>query len=93
MWEILIHKFQQNPDFNCFLSRTCPFYLLEHNEKEGRDAYWSDDATGNGLNMLGKMLMAIRDEMPCPSPDDDTDRADRQHYAQEFDSSTPYPIY
>ena len=58
MWQILEAKFQQNPDFAESLITTRPFYLLEHNEKEGRDTYWSDDFTGNGFNMLGKMLMA-----------------------------------
>lgn len=93
MWQVLEHKFQQNSDFANYLNRTAPFYLLEHNEREGRDTYWSDDATGHGLNMLGKMLMAIRDGTPCPIPYDDSDRLERIYYAQNFDSKTPYSIF
>ncbi len=35
-------------------------YLLEHNERTGRDDYWSDNADGTGRNMLGLSLMALR---------------------------------
>lgn len=93
MWQILEAKFQQNPDFAEYLIATRPLYLLEHNEKEGRDTYWSDDFTGNGFNMLGKMLMAIRDGSLCPIPYDDTDRLERIHYAEDFNSKNPYNIF
>lgn len=93
MWQILQAKFQQNPDFAEYLLITQPLYLLEHNEKEGRDIYWSDDFSGKGFNMLGKMLMAIRDDQPCPPPFEDTDLLERLHYAEDFNNKKPYNIY
>jgi hypothetical protein len=93
MWQILEAKFQQNPDFAEYLIATRPLYLLEHNEKEGRDTYWLDDFTGNGFNMLGKMLMAIRDGSSCPIPYDDTDRLERIYFAEDFNSKNPYNIF
>jgi predicted NAD-dependent protein-ADP-ribosyltransferase YbiA (DUF1768 family) len=38
-------------------------YLLEHNEKTGRDDYWSDNNDGTGRNMLGLMLMDLRRDL------------------------------
>jgi predicted NAD-dependent protein-ADP-ribosyltransferase YbiA (DUF1768 family) len=93
MWEILVAKFEQNPDYAGRLLATAPDYLLEHNEREGRDTYWSDDYTGNGLNMLGKMLMALRDHLPCPKSHDDSDRMERIQYAEDFNQTHPYPIW
>lgn len=92
MWEILVAKFEQNSDYASCLLSTAPYYLLEHNEKQGRDAYWSDDHTGNGLNMLGKMLMAIRDRLPCPQVNDNSDRRERIAFAEDFNQTRPYPI-
>ena len=66
MWEVLQAKFQQNPNMKALLQATGSAYLLEHNEAP-RDDYWSDNLNGSGLNMLGQMLMAIRDNKPCPA--------------------------
>jgi hypothetical protein len=66
MWEILKAKFDQNKEFAKLLQDTSGAYLLEHNPVKGRDNYWSDDQDGNGYNMLGKMLMAIRDNQQRP---------------------------
>lgn len=68
MWEILQAKFTQNRHFWNLLKDTDGAYLLEHNNRKGKDAHWSDDHDGSGENMLGKMLMAIRDNKPCPTP-------------------------
>lgn len=61
MWEVLNAKFEQNPSLKELLDLTKGAYLLEHNEAQ-RDLYWSNNSDGEGLNMLGHMLMAIRDE-------------------------------
>lgn len=61
MWEILQAKFQQNPEMRELLDATRPALLLEHNERPGRDPYWSDNHDGRGENMLGRMLMTLRD--------------------------------
>ncbi len=67
MWNILQAKFSQNPDLMLDLQRTKPAYLLEHNQVKGRDTYWSDDKDGAGANMLGRMLMCIRERQPLSS--------------------------
>lgn len=74
MWEILQAKFSQNKEFRDLLRDTEGAYLLEHNNRKGKDAHWSDDHDGSGENLLGKMLMAIRDNEPCPPPGNVIDR-------------------
>lgn len=93
MWQVLEAKFQQNPNFAELLLATRPFYLVEHTEREGIDTYWSDDFTGKGFNMLGKMLMAIREGHSCPMPYDDSDRKERIRYAEDFYNKNPYAIF
>jgi predicted NAD-dependent protein-ADP-ribosyltransferase YbiA (DUF1768 family) len=39
--------------------------LVEHTT---RDKYWGDGGDGKGKNMLGKMLMIIRDELRTNTP-------------------------
>ena len=34
--------------------------IMEHTEK---DAYWGDGGDGSGKNMLGRILMEVRDEL------------------------------
>lgn len=60
MWEVLQEKFTQNPRFKEMLQATQEQYLLEHRPPRGEDDYWSDGHDGSGKNMLGKMLMGIR---------------------------------
>lgn len=60
MKEVLTQKFA-DPSFQQALLLTGEAYLLEHNEKQGRDNYWSDDHDGSGANMLGKTLMEVRE--------------------------------
>jgi predicted NAD-dependent protein-ADP-ribosyltransferase YbiA (DUF1768 family) len=59
MKEVLLQKFS-DPYLQKALLLTEDAYLLEHNEKKGRDSYWSDDNDGSGNNMLGKTLMSVR---------------------------------
>jgi ribA/ribD-fused uncharacterized protein len=80
MWEVLNAKFSQNPEFSNLLQKTGDAYLLEHNEAQ-RDDYWSDNGNGTGKNILGKMLMAIRDGKDCPPPDHAIDQDDIETYA------------
>lgn len=94
MWEILEAKFQQNPEIMQWLMETSGAYLLEHNEAS-RDNYWSDNHDGSGKNMLGKMLMAIRDQLPKPLVDDSSD-AELVLYFAEFANqpgALSYQIY
>jgi predicted NAD-dependent protein-ADP-ribosyltransferase YbiA (DUF1768 family) len=62
MERVLTQKFS-DPAFKQALLLTEDAYLLEHNEKKGRDDYWSDDWDGSGYNMLGKLLMSIRESL------------------------------
>lgn len=62
MWDVLWEKFDANPEFAALLNATGDAYLLEHNEDPKREGYWSDKHDGTGENMLGRMLMAIRDK-------------------------------
>lgn len=79
MWEVLKEKFNKNPDLQQLLRATAGAYLLEHNEAP-RDNYWSDNADGTGKNMLGRMLMALRDGKGCPPVDDTSDHAKMQQF-------------
>ena len=71
MWEVQQAKYQQNPSHQKLLHATEKAYLLEHNQK-ARDNYWSDNEDGSGKNMLGQMLMALRDNQGKP-PVNNTD--------------------
>ena len=53
-------KFEQNPDIRAVLLGTATEELIEdaHN-----DPYWGCGADGKGKNMLGKILMEVRDEL------------------------------
>lgn len=48
MWAVLNAKFQQNPELQQLLDATGTAYLLEHNDKSGKDNYWSDNHDGTG---------------------------------------------
>ncbi len=86
MWDTLNAKFQQNAFFSKLLKSTQGAYLLEHNEAS-RDNYWSDNSDGSGKNMLGKMLMALRDARSCPPTNDSSDQARIQTYANYANQS------
>lgn len=92
MWDVLNAKFLQNPELNELLKKTNKAYLLEHNERVNRDKYWSDNKDGTGANMLGKMLMAIRDEKPCPIPNNLSDPEILKHAAYA-NTSLNYQIF
>lgn len=94
MWEVLNAKFSQNKGLMDLLKTTSGAYLMEHNQA-ARDDYWSDNHDGSGVNMLGKMLMAVRDGKPKPAPYDSSDAAKIKDFAQY--ANTPgnlkYKIY
>lgn len=70
MLTVLTSKFS-DPDLKQGLLDTGIAYLLEHNQKKGLDAYWSDDFDGTGDNTLGKTLMQLRANLGgAPSPCD-----------------------
>ena len=60
MREAVRAKFQQHEDLRNTLLATGNAMIVEHTE---RDSYWGDGGDGSGKNMLGKILMEIREEL------------------------------
>lgn len=57
---VVTEKFSQHPDIRAKLIATGDAYLCEHTTN---DSYWGDGGDGSGQNMLGKILMIVRDEL------------------------------
>lgn len=53
-------KFTQHDDIRATLLSTRDARIVEHTEN---DAYWGDGGDGSGKNMLGRILMEVRDEL------------------------------
>ena len=60
MLAVVRAKFSQHEDLRSLLLGTGNAELIEHTYK---DSYWGDGGDGTGKNMLGKMLMQVRDEL------------------------------
>eukprot|EP00347_Sterkiella_histriomuscorum_P005831 403355104 len=60
MFKGLVAKFTQNSDLKRRLLATESSELIEHTK---RDSYWGDGGDGSGQNMLGKILMRVRDQL------------------------------
>ena len=60
MRQVLRAKFNQHQDIQQVLLGTGDAQLVEHTE---RDSYWGDGGDGSGNNVLGRLLMEIRDEL------------------------------
>jgi N-glycosidase YbiA len=58
-------KFTQHEDLRQMLLSTGDSTLVEHTAK---DSYWGDGGDGSGRNMLGRILMAVREELRSGSP-------------------------
>lgn len=58
-------KFAQLPDLKLLLLKTGDAELVAHSDE---DDYWCDGGDGSGRNMLGVILMEIRDELRRRSP-------------------------
>lgn len=61
MRRVVEAKFEQNPDLMEKLLATKPNLLIEGNT--WGDRFWGESPVGNGRNELGKILMAIRDDI------------------------------
>lgn len=53
-------KFTQHDEIRETLLSTGDAMIVEHTEN---DAYWGDGGDGSGKNMLGKILMEVREEL------------------------------
>ncbi|MDR2954321.1 MAG: NADAR family protein [Prevotella sp.] len=59
MKQALMAKFTQHADLKSLLLSTGDAKLVEHTDN---DSYWGDGGNGKGRNMLGWLLMDIREE-------------------------------
>jgi len=64
MRKALEAKVDQHPEIRAILLSTGNLEIVEHTDK---DSYWADGGDGSGLNMLGILLMEIRDQLPDAS--------------------------
>lgn len=60
MREAVLAKFTQHDDLRELLLSTGDATLVEHTQN---DSYWGDGGDGSGRNMLGRILMEVRDEL------------------------------
>lgn len=60
MREALRAKFTQNKELKEILLETGDAHLIEHT---ANDSYWADGGDGSGQNMLGKLLMELRETL------------------------------
>ena len=60
MRDALRAKLQQHDDVRDLLLATGDAKLIEHT---ANDSYWGDGGDGTGKNMLGRLLMELRDEL------------------------------
>jgi ribA/ribD-fused uncharacterized protein len=60
MREVLKAKFTQNKELRKILIETGDAILVEHT---ATDNYWGNGGDGSGKNMLGKLLMEVREEL------------------------------
>lgn len=64
MYEVLKHKYAQHEELKQLLLSTGDAEIVEHSIN---DSYWADGGDGTGQNMLGVLLMRLRDELNCPN--------------------------
>ena len=60
MREAVLTKFIQHTDLQEILIDTGNAPIVEHSE---RDSYWGDGGDGKGQNVLGKLLMEVRERL------------------------------
>ena len=60
MYRVVLAKFSQHPGIRAELLPTGDASLVEHT-KNG--SYWGDGGDGSGKNMLGQILMRVREEI------------------------------
>lgn len=60
MRDVLIAKFTQHDDIRALLLGTGEAMLVEHTVN---DSYWGDGGDGRGKNVLGRLLMEVREEL------------------------------
>ncbi len=56
----VLAKFTQHEELRALLPSTGDYKLVEHTES---DDYWGDGGDGSGKNMLGRILMQVRESL------------------------------
>ena len=67
MREAVLAKFTQHDELRAILLATGDAKLVEHTEN---DSYWGDGGDGSGKNMLGRILMEVREKLRAESGDE-----------------------
>ena len=60
MYDVVLAKVYQNEDFKTNLIESGFRPIIHHTKK---DKFWGDGPENNGLNILGKILMKIREKL------------------------------
>lgn len=60
MHQAVLAKFSQHRELRAILLSTEDALLVEHTD---RDDFWGDGGDGSGKNMLGRILMQVREEL------------------------------
>jgi ribA/ribD-fused uncharacterized protein len=60
MREAVRAKFQQHTELREILLATGDARIVEHTQN---DSYWGDGGDGSGKNMLGRILMEVREQL------------------------------
>jgi len=68
MYKAVKAKFLQHPDMKSILLKTGDWLIIEHT---ANDNYWADGGDGTGKNMLGILLMRVREELRAISANTD----------------------
>lgn len=61
----VLAKFSQHEELRELLLSTGDARIVEHTEN---DDYWGDGGDGSGKNMLGRLLMEVREQLRAGSP-------------------------
>jgi len=67
MRDVVRAKFTQHDDIRQILLSTGDAKIVEHTEN---DSYWGDGGDGSGKNMLGRILMEVREDLKKEVPDE-----------------------
>jgi ribA/ribD-fused uncharacterized protein len=65
MREAVLAKFRQHPSAQKILLGTGSSRIVEHS---ATDRYWGDGGDGSGKNMLGRILMEVREDLRKGAP-------------------------
>jgi N-glycosidase YbiA len=70
----VLAKFTQHPELRALLLSTGDAKLVEHTEN---DDYWGDGGDGSGKNMLGRILVQVRESLRSAQDAEPSAAADR----------------